>query len=51
MTFIVTIEEGEDGCIIAECPALPGCMSQGRTRKVLKSTGLRPSNTVGFMLH
>jgi predicted RNase H-like HicB family nuclease len=33
MTFIVTLEEGEDGYIIAECPALPGCMSQGRTRE------------------
>ena len=25
--------QGEDGFIIAECPQLPGCMSQGRTRK------------------
>jgi predicted RNase H-like HicB family nuclease len=33
MTFIVTLEEGEDGYIIAECPALPGCMSQGKTRE------------------
>jgi predicted RNase H-like HicB family nuclease len=33
MTFVVTIELGEDGYVIAECPALPGCMSQGRTRE------------------
>lgn len=33
MTFIVNLEEGEDGYIIAECPALPGCMSQGKTRE------------------
>jgi predicted RNase H-like HicB family nuclease len=32
MTFVVTLEEGEDGYIVAECPALPGCISQGRTR-------------------
>ncbi len=24
---------GEDGFIIAECPQLPGCMSQGRTKE------------------
>jgi predicted RNase H-like HicB family nuclease len=23
----------EDGWVIAECPALPGCVSQGRTRE------------------
>ncbi|MGD0153275.1 MAG: type II toxin-antitoxin system HicB family antitoxin [Thermacetogeniaceae bacterium] len=31
--FLVTLVAGEDGYIIAECPALPGCVSQGRTRK------------------
>jgi predicted RNase H-like HicB family nuclease len=25
--------QGEDGYVIAECPQLPGCMSQGRTKK------------------
>lgn len=29
----VIYSEGEDGYIIAECPQLPGCMSQGRTRE------------------
>jgi predicted RNase H-like HicB family nuclease len=33
MTFMVTLERGEDGYILAECPALPGCVSQGRTRE------------------
>ncbi len=33
MKFLITIQQGEDGCIIAECPALPGCISQGKTRK------------------
>jgi predicted RNase H-like HicB family nuclease len=27
----VVYTKGEDGYIIAECPQLPGCMSQGRT--------------------
>ena len=30
--FLVTLVSGEDGFIVAECPALPGCISQGRTR-------------------
>jgi predicted RNase H-like HicB family nuclease len=29
--FLVTLEKGEDGWIVAECPALPGCVSQGHT--------------------
>ncbi len=33
MKFLVTITQGESGYIIAECPALPGCMTQGRTRE------------------
>ena len=32
MKFRVTIEPDEDGVFVAECPALPGCVSQGRTR-------------------
>lgn len=30
MIFHVTLEQDEDGWMIAECPALPGCISQGR---------------------
>ena len=33
MIFHVTLSEAEDGWIIAECPALPGCVSQGRDEK------------------
>ena len=33
MKFIVTLEPGEDGFIIAECPALPGCITQGATKE------------------
>jgi predicted RNase H-like HicB family nuclease len=33
MIFHVTLEKAEDGWIVAECPALPGCISQGRDEK------------------
>jgi predicted RNase H-like HicB family nuclease len=28
--FPVLLHPGEDGFVIAECPSLPGCFSQGR---------------------
>lgn len=31
----VLIYRGEDGWFVAECPSLPGCISQGRTRSVV----------------
>ena len=33
MKYRVLIEEDEDGIFIVECPSLPGCVSQGKTRK------------------
>ena len=33
MKYRVTIEEDEDGMFEAECPTLPGCISQGKNRK------------------
>ena len=33
MLFDVTIEKAEDGWFVAECPALRGCVSQGRDEK------------------
>lgn len=33
MIFHVSLETAEDGWIIAEVPALPGCVSQGRDEK------------------
>ena len=33
MLFHVTLEHAEDGWIVAECPALPGCVSQGKDEK------------------
>ncbi len=32
MRFRIIIEKDEDGVFIAECPNLPGCISQGKTR-------------------
>lgn len=31
--FRVLIEQDEDGIFVAEVPTLPGCISQGATRK------------------
>jgi predicted RNase H-like HicB family nuclease len=30
--YVVTLVPGEDGFIVAECPSLPGCVSQGKTK-------------------
>lgn len=32
MKLIVTLERDETGMIVAECPAIPGCISQGKTK-------------------
>ncbi len=29
----VVVYRGEDECWIAECPSLPGCVSQGRSKE------------------
>ena len=31
MKFLVTIHKDEDGVVIAECPAISGCVSQGQS--------------------
>lgn len=31
MDFFVTISRDEDGVYIADCPSIPGCVSQGGT--------------------
>ena len=31
MKFTITIYQDEDGAYIAECPSVPGCVSQGST--------------------
>ncbi len=32
MRYWVLIEQDEDGMFVAQVPALPGCISQGKTR-------------------
>ena len=33
MKFLVTVDRDEDGVWLAECPAIPGCVSQGGTNE------------------
>ena len=32
-TVPVVLRPGEDGYVIAECPVIPGCISQGKNRE------------------
>jgi len=32
MKFPVVIDRDEDGAWVVECPSIPGCVSQGRTK-------------------
>jgi predicted RNase H-like HicB family nuclease len=33
MKFLAALDRDEDGVWIAECPSIPGCVSQGATRE------------------
>jgi predicted RNase H-like HicB family nuclease len=33
MKFNVTLDRDEDGAWVADCPAIPGCVSQGSSRQ------------------
>jgi len=33
MKFLITIYQDEDGMFIAECPSIPGCISQGKSEQ------------------
>ena len=33
MKLSVTIDRDEDGVWVTECPAIPGCVSQGKTKQ------------------
>jgi antitoxin HicB len=41
--YRIFIEQDEDGIFVAECPSLPGCISQGKTRKEAIETFRTPS--------
>jgi predicted RNase H-like HicB family nuclease len=32
MKFLVTVDRDEDGAWVVECPSIPGCVSQGKTK-------------------
>ena len=38
MKFLVSVYQDEDGMYIAECPSIPGCVSQGQTEAEAKAT-------------
>jgi predicted RNase H-like HicB family nuclease len=31
--LLITLERDETGTLVAECPAIPGCISQGQTEE------------------
>ena len=33
MRLTITLDRDETGMIVAECPAIPGCVSQGKTEE------------------
>ena len=33
MKYRILLEQDEDGIFVVECPSLPGCISQGKTRE------------------
>ena len=32
MKFAITVDRDEDGMWVVECPSIPGCISQGKTK-------------------
>jgi predicted RNase H-like HicB family nuclease len=32
MKFLVNVDRDEDGVWVVECPSIPGCVSQGKTK-------------------
>lgn len=37
MKFRVIIEQDEDGVFVANCPTLPGCISQGNSKEAAQA--------------
>ncbi len=33
MKLIITLDRDETGMFVVECPAIPGCVSQGKTKE------------------
>jgi antitoxin HicB len=47
MRYRVYLEQDEEGVFVATCPALPGCISQGRTRS--EATGNIRESIEGYI--
>jgi predicted RNase H-like HicB family nuclease len=45
MKFTITITRDEDGIYIADYPAIPGCMSQGKTEEEAQTNIHEPSKS------
>jgi predicted RNase H-like HicB family nuclease len=37
LRFTITLFQDEDGIFVAECPAIPGCVSQGKTESEVEA--------------
>jgi len=37
MKFTITITRNEDSMYLVDCPAIPGCMSQGKTEEAQRN--------------
>ena len=47
MKYRVVIEQDEGGVFVAECPSLPGCISQGKSR--LEAIGNIKDAVTGYL--
>jgi hypothetical protein len=50
MRFCITIIQDEDGMFIAECPSIPGCISQGKPRRKQWKTFVMQSRIVSLFV-
>ena len=46
MKLLITIYQDEDGVFIAECPSIPGCVSQGKSEVEAEINIRMPSRNV-----
>ena len=42
MRLLITISQDEEGMFVAECPDIPGCVSQGKTGEEAESNVREP---------
>jgi predicted RNase H-like HicB family nuclease len=45
LKLLVTLFADEDGVFVAECPSIPGCVSQGKTEEEEMENVPKPSGT------